>query len=187
MQSNEPAEYALLGLLKIQSMHGYEMFHYFEHGMLGKIVHLEMSQLYAYLKKLERMEYIQARLEAQGSRPPRKVFHLTTRGERLFQDWLRSSVEKPREMRMLFLIKLYFARLFIPNEVADLLQRQIEACQTFLIQLETRTLSNPGSLPLEHSSDEAFFEQVVLSSRIYQTRSLLTWLIELHREMAEIR
>lgn len=62
MQISEPAEYALLGLLQARSMHGYEMFQEFERGTLGEIIHLEMSQLYAFLKKLERLGYI--------SRPP---------------------------------------------------------------------------------------------------------------------
>ena len=63
MYISEPAEYAILGLLQSQSMHGYEMFQQFKHGTLGEIVHLEMSQMYAFLKKLERLGYIEAELE----------------------------------------------------------------------------------------------------------------------------
>jgi len=84
MYISEPAEYAILGLLQSQSMHGYEMFQQFKHGTLGEIVHLEMSQMYAFLKKLARLEYIEAELEPQGTRPPRKVFHLTKLVARLF-------------------------------------------------------------------------------------------------------
>ena len=80
MQISEPAEYAIMGLLEHQPMHGYEMFQQFQTGILGQIVHLEMSQMYAYLKKLERLAYIEAELEAQGVRPPRKTFHLTDLG-----------------------------------------------------------------------------------------------------------
>src|ERR1051326_242832 len=60
MQISEPAEYAILGLLERRPMHGYEMFQQFQSGTLGQIVHLEMSQMYAFLKKLERMAYIEA-------------------------------------------------------------------------------------------------------------------------------
>jgi PadR family transcriptional regulator AphA len=58
MQISEPAEYAILGLLEGQTMHGYEMFQQFQNGTLRQIVHLEMSQMYAFLKKLERLKYI---------------------------------------------------------------------------------------------------------------------------------
>jgi len=110
MYISEPAEYAILGLLESQPMHGYEMFQQFKSGAMGQIVHLEMSQMYAFLKKLERLEYIEAQLEIQGSRPPRKIFHLTAKGRQAFFQWLKEPVERPREIRILFLIKLYFVQ-----------------------------------------------------------------------------
>src|SRR5947209_13272841 len=95
MHISEPAEYVILGLLDTRPMHGYEMFQQFESGTLGQIVHLEMSQMYAFLKKLERLEYIEAQLEPQGARPPRKVYHLTVQGRNVFQQWLTKPVERP--------------------------------------------------------------------------------------------
>src|SRR5436305_15340691 len=108
MDISEPAEYAMLGLLHSRPMHGYEMFQQFKNGILGEIIHLEMSQMYAFLKKLERHNYITARQESQGSRPPRRVFHLTPPGQNTFFQWLSEPVTRPREVRILFLLKLYF-------------------------------------------------------------------------------
>src|SRR5579883_2569507 len=138
MHVSEPAEYAMLGLLEGQPMHGYEMFQQFESGTLGEIVHLEMSQMYAFLKKLERLHYIESQLELQGTKPPRKVFHLTAAGREVFFRWLTQPVEKPREVRILFLIKLYFVRRFLPEQTRPLIDRQIIACQQFLDHLEAR-------------------------------------------------
>src|SRR5216684_8715086 len=182
MQISEPAEYAILGLLEGQPMHGYEMFQQFESGTLGQIVHLEMSQMYAFLKKLERMEYIEADLEPRGSRPPRKVFHLTALGRSIFFQWLTEPVERPREIRILFLIKLYFVQHFTPKETVSLINQQIVACRTFLQHLESQHSQHP--LRLERD-DGAFFDHVVLRGRIYQTRSLLDWLRELQHELTE--
>src|SRR5438552_1578034 len=128
MSINEPAEYALLGLLESQSMHGYEMFHHFQHGTLGQIVHLEMSQMYAFLKKLERLNYIESQLESQGTRPPRKVFHPTALGRTVFRQWLTEPVERPREIRVLFLLKLYFVQLTTPAAIPHLVELQIAQC-----------------------------------------------------------
>jgi DNA-binding PadR family transcriptional regulator len=180
MYISEPAEYAILGLLHSQPMHGYEMFQQFRNSTLGEIVHLEMSQMYAFLKKLERLKYIEAELELQGSRPPRKVFHLTAVGRNIFFQWLREPVVRPREIRILFLIKLYFVQQFIPKEMASLVQKQIAACRNFLDHLESKHSQHAGT------GDDAFFEHVVLRGRIYQTRSLLDWLHELQHELAEI-
>jgi PadR family transcriptional regulator, regulatory protein AphA len=123
MQISEPAEYAILGLLDSQPMYGYEMFQQFQGGILRQIVHLEMSQMYAFLKKLERLEYIEAELEPQGIRPPRRIFHLTDPGRAAFHEWLTTPVERPREIRIFFLLKLYFVRQIIPDQTALLIDR----------------------------------------------------------------
>jgi PadR family transcriptional regulator AphA len=181
MYISEPAEYAILGLLESQPMHGYEIFQQFKNGAMRQIVHLEMSQMYAFLKKLERLEYIEAQLETQGSRPPRKIFHLTPKGRQAFFQWLKEPVERPREIRILFLIKLYFVQQLLPKEIGTLIDQQIAACQNFLNHLESQ-----HPIPPE-TSDGAFFDHVVLRGRIYQTRSLLDWLRELQHQFAEVQ
>jgi DNA-binding PadR family transcriptional regulator len=178
MQISEPAEYVILGLLDTRPMHGYEMFQLVENGTLGQIIHLEMSQMYAFLKKLERLQYIEAEISTQGPRPPRKIFHLTVTGRNIFTDWIAQPVEKPRDIRILFLIKLYFAQHLRPEQMSSLIQRQIQACQQFLTHLQTKK----GATILQ-TADATFFDQVVLSSRLYQTRSLLEWLHELQAEI----
>lgn len=178
MYISEPAEYAILGLLHSQPMHGYEMFQQFRNSTLEEIVHLEMSQMYAFLKKLERLQYIEAELELQGPRPPRKIFHLTTSGRNIFFQWLSEPVVRPREIRILFLIKLYFAQQYRPHEMIQLIDKQIIACQNFLDHLETKHRQHVAS------GDAVFFDHVVLRGRIYQTRSLLDWLQELQKELA---
>jgi PadR family transcriptional regulator AphA len=178
MHISEPAEYAILGLLQRQPMHGYEMFQQFQGGILGQIVHLEMSQMYAFLKKLDRLEYIEAEVEPQGVRPPRRNFHLTEQGRAAFQNWLMTPVERPREIRVQFLLKLYFAQLLAPDQLPHLIDQEVDACQKFLNHLESQRL------PELRSSDTAFLDHVVLRSRIHQTRALLDWLRELQQEFA---
>ncbi|MDQ6661794.1 MAG: PadR family transcriptional regulator [Chloroflexota bacterium] len=189
MQISEPAEYALLGLLESQSMHGYEMFHQFESGILGQIVHLEMSQMYAFLKKMERLNYIEAQLELQGTRPPRKVFHLTKLGRTVFREWLTEPVERPRDIRLLFLIKLYFVQRIMPDTLPHIIEAQIDQCHRFLKHLEAQQqqiVHTPLLMRQEHvsadngkTSDDIFFEQVVLRSRIFQLQALIKWLQEI--------
>ena len=179
MQISEPAEYAILGLLESQPMYGYEMFQQFQNGTLRQIVHLEMSQMYAFLKKLERLEYIEAELEPQGIRPPRRILHLTDTGRAVFHAWLTTPVERPREIRVSFLLKLYFVRKIIPDQTARLIEREITACRKFLDHLESQRL------PDAHTSDSAFLDHVVLRSRIHQTRALLDWLCELQSDFAK--
>ncbi len=178
MRISEPTEYVILGLLMSHPMHGYELFQHFERGIIHEIVHLEMSQMYAFLKKLEHLNYIQAQIKTQGTRPPRKTFQITEAGRNTFLAWLPQPVEKPRDIRLLFLLKLYFIERLLPNRTPQLMEQQIQACQRFLNHLEAR---QPEQI---ENSDEAFFAHVVLRSRIHQTRSLLSWLYELQGELA---
>jgi DNA-binding PadR family transcriptional regulator len=184
MQISEPAEYVILGLLKSRPMYGYEMFQLFEGGTLGQIIHLEMSQMYAFLKKLERLDYIEAEIETQGTRPPRKIFHLAPPGDTAFMHWLTQADEKPRDIRILFLIKLYFVQRYLPTQTAELIKQQIQACQQFLVNLRSKQSVTPNAI--KAIDDTAFFDQIVLNSRIHQTTSLLEWLYTLQIELAEI-
>ena len=179
MQISEPAEYAILGLLAEQPMHGYELFQRFQGEVLGQIVHIEMSQLYAFLKKLERLALLEAELEPQGARPPRKVYQLTHEGRALLHQWLTTPVERPRDIRIFFLIKLYFVQRQLPEQLPALIQQEVAACKRFLASLEAQR-HGPVSI-----RDAAIFDQVVLNSRIYQTRALLDWLRELQAEFAQ--
>lgn len=177
MQISEPAEYSILGLLKSQPMYGYEMFQQFENGTLGQILRLEMSQMYSFLKKLEKLGYIETTLETQGTRPPRKIHSLTQSGDVVLQEWLVQPVEKPRDIRLIFLLKLYFTQKFLPQQMDNLIQQEIIACEQFLTHLETKRLSTVVA------EDEAFFDHIVLRSRVHQTHALLEWLHELQGEL----
>jgi DNA-binding PadR family transcriptional regulator len=173
MQISEPAEYAILGLLQAQPMHGYELYQRFTGEILGQIVHIEMSQLYAFLKKLERLKLIEAELESQGVRPPRKVYRLTPDGCTVLSEWLTIPVARPRDIRIFFLIKLYFVQRQFPEQLSKIIDQEIATCKRFLASLQEQ---RHGPIDL---GDPTLFDQVVLNSRIYQTRALLDWLYEL--------
>lgn len=181
MQISEPAEYAILGLLAEQPMHGYELFQRFQNEVLGQIVHIEMSQLYAFLKKLERLALVESDLEYQRIRPPRKVYRLTRQGHETLANWLTTPVARPRDIRIFFLSKLYFVQRQLPDQLARVIEQEIEACTRFLGTLEAQR-RGPVSL-----REQATFDQVVLTSRMYQTRALLDWLRELQMEFAHSR
>jgi DNA-binding PadR family transcriptional regulator len=181
MHMSEPAEYAILGLLEECPMHGYELHQRFQNKPLEQIVHIEMSQLYAFLKKLERLALIEASQCQHGGRPQRKVYHLTASGRAALQEWLTTPVERPRDIRIFFLLKLYFLQRLAPEHLAKVIAQEIEACQHFLASLAAQR-HGPSTI-----RDQAAFNQVVLRSRMYQTEALLAWLHELQAEFAQIQ
>ncbi len=135
-----PTEYALLGLLLDGPKHGYELARRFSpETALGEICHLEMSMLYALLKKQEKVEHIEAELESQGARPPKRIFHLTSLGRAAFMEWVRTPVGRSREIRLDFLVKMYFARQLGGDDVLALIDRQLEICMALLDRLQRGT------------------------------------------------
>lgn len=180
---SEPTEYALLGLLWDGPRHGYELHHAFDpHQELGAICHLEQALLYSQLKKLEHLGYIESTLVPQEARPPRRMVRLTEKGRRAFRVWVETPVQRLREIRLLFLLKLYFARSFGPASMHLLLRRQIEACQTLLNSLK-EGLSGAADAP-SAPAGIAFhdFRILVDQTRMRQTEATLGWLRELEEQ-----
>jgi len=96
-----PAEHAMLGLVLLGPRHGYEIAaHFGPEGDLGIVCQLPMSLLYAQLKRLESLGYLEGTTEFQANRPPRRVYRLTPEGEAEFWRWLDQPVARIREIRM---------------------------------------------------------------------------------------
>lgn len=133
LQSSLTVEYALLGFVRRQPLHGYEIYRRLvETPDLHLIWRMKQSRLYALLVRLEEEGFLQAAYEPQDSRPPRKVYHLTPEGEAAFSRWLIEPVRLPREMRLEFMLKLYFAREEEADIVMKLVESQQEVCDDWL-------------------------------------------------------
>lgn len=133
LQTSLATEIALLGFPRKQPLHGYEIYRRLnETPELRAVWRMKQSRLYALLARLEEEGLLQATHEPQDNRPPRKVFHLTPAGESIFDQWLIEPVRLPREMRLDFMLKLYFALDEGPSVVAELIRRQQVVCANWL-------------------------------------------------------
>ena len=160
-------EHALLGFLRSQPMHGYEIYqHLTDPKGLWLVWRIKQSQLYALLIRLESEGYIASTLQPQDSRPPRKVFRLTRAGRDRFAAWVRTAVPHGRDLRQDFLGKFYFARQEDPSVVRLLLAAQHVACEQWLAAMH----SEPAT------SDANSFASLVNVFRIGRIKAMLDWL-----------
>lgn len=164
-------ERALLGLLRRQPMHAYQMYQQLtqspEGQALGRVWRLKQSHLYALLAKLEAGGYLAGTTEPQGTRPPRRLLRLTSAGETAFAAWVVAPVRHGRDFRLAFLAKLFFAEREGHEVVAVLLACQREACEAWLTDLRAQA----GELDASKR-----FDRLVLEFRIGQIEAILAWL-----------
>jgi len=169
-----PVQYAILGLLRSQAAHGYELQRSFTEGSdLAGVVHIEQASLYAALKDLAGRGLIEGSEAREGLRPPRTVYSLSRRGERLLDAWMRTPVERLRQVRLDFLLKVYFARHRSEAAVRSLVDAQIATCHRYLADLEARAA--------EFAPES--FAYLVNQSRTSAARSTLEWLREYRRRL----
>lgn len=161
-------EHALLGLLRQQSMHAYEMYQRLaQTEALGLVWHLKQSHLYALLARLEEDGYIEGTTEPQGTRPPKRILRLTARGRAAFEAWVVAPVAHGRDFRLEFLAKLFFAAETGPDAIAALIDRQRTVCREWLDGLRAQEVAKDRERP---------YEWLVVQFRRGQIEAILGWL-----------
>jgi PadR family transcriptional regulator, regulatory protein AphA len=161
-------EHALLGFLRLRPMHAYEIHQTLLRAeALGLVWHLKQSLVYLMLDRLEEADYVSVVLEPQGSRPPRKILHLTPSGQAAFTRWLVAPVAHGRDFRLEFLAKLYFASQDDPASAATLIGAQQRACRDWLTDLRAQAAT---------LSEARHYDWLVMQFRIGQIEAILAWL-----------
>lgn len=168
-------EYVLLGLLETEPSHGYDLYKRLS-GLeaVGMVWSIKQSQLYALLERLEDETLVTSSVIPGNIHPDRKQYSITPSGRQTFSDWMKSPVQHGREMRMVFLAKLYFAYQTGAGEAHNLVENQKRLCSEWLGNME-KTLDG---LP----SDQKF-PRIVLEYRISQTKAMIDWLAAIGSEI----
>jgi DNA-binding PadR family transcriptional regulator len=151
-------------------MHAYEIHQTLTRNQaLGLVWHIKQSLVYVMLERLEAEGFVQASLEPQGSRPPRKVLQLTPAGQAAFAEWLATPVAHGRDFRLEFLAKLYFASQADAATANTLIATQQAACRGWLADLRARA-------DALRDRDARDYDWLVLQFRIGQIKAILAWL-----------
>jgi DNA-binding PadR family transcriptional regulator len=168
-----PAEYAVLGLLRQHPAYGYELQRRLSGGRgLARVCPVEPAMVYAILKSLSGLELIDGEWD-NSTYPPRAVYAATGEGDAMFQRWLRQPVGRLREVRLDFMVKLYFALEEDAAQAADLVEQQIEACREYEREVEEGI----------READAASFDAIALESRATAARGTLQWLRAFRRSL----
>ncbi len=155
----------LLGLLRRQAMHGYQINEFVEEKM-HFCINLKKPTAYYILDKLAQEGFVQVEQAQEGNRPPRRVHRITEAGEALFFELLRSNLADHSPIYYPSDIGIAFMDQLPPEEVADHLRRKRER---IIGTLEALQQASGHSGPLQHVLDH--------DQRLLETE--LDWLEEL--------
>lgn len=165
-----PAEYAVLGLLRQRPAYGYELQRQLSGGQgLGRVCPVEPAMVYAILKSLSGLELIDGEWD-NSSYPPRAVYAATTEGDATFQRWLRQPVGRMREVRLDFMVKLYFLLEEDEErfEARGLIEEQLGVCESYARDIE-REIAGVG---------EASFDALALGAKLSAAKLTSAWLTD---------
>ncbi|MHA1888015.1 MAG: PadR family transcriptional regulator [Promethearchaeota archaeon] len=127
---NAELEIALLGFLVNGAKHGYELHKEISDPEgIGGVWHVKIGKMYSMLKKLEKQGLIKAISGQDGNRPPKTTYYLTEQGKNTFYDWMITPIQHGRDLRILFLLKIYLMRGDDLNFKKNIILKQEAECE----------------------------------------------------------
>jgi PadR family transcriptional regulator AphA len=169
------AEYAVLGLVYQQPGHGYRIAQELAPGRgLGLICPLRVSNVYFLLGNLEQAGLIEVAHCQDDVYPPKTVFQVTAAGRRAFQSWIRQPLTRLRQVRLDFLLKVYFLRQQGAERIPGLLDEQIEFCQRYVSEWKA----------LAQLAEADSFDCLAVQSRVAAAQGTLDWLMEYRQRLS---
>lgn len=109
-------KHAILGLLNIQPMTGYDLKHLAFDNTVSHFWQADQAQIYRTLDKMEAEGLVISQLEIQTDRPNRRVYHITPLGTDSLIAWLKQP-QSPPVYREPFLVQMFFGYLLDDREV----------------------------------------------------------------------
>jgi len=155
-------ELLLLGLLRRQEMHGYELHDFIERYM-QTCVDLKKPTAYYLLDKMAKAGLVMETEAQSGNRPPRRVYHITPAGEQYFQELLRDNLTTYHPAQFGGLVGLVFLDEINADEARPLLEQRRAVLVTALDTVR-QVPPHPGSM------------QFVIEHQIMHLEHELNWL-----------
>ena len=127
-------KYALLGFLSYQPMTGYDLKQRFDLSIYH-FWNAKLSQIYPTLTRMKEEGLLTMDVEFQDDKPNRKVYHLTNSGRDELRRWLLEPEDAP-QLRIAFLIKVFFAGMLKKDDILAQLEHQLALHQAQLVDYQ---------------------------------------------------
>jgi len=164
--------HAILGLLQSEPMTGYDLKTRAFDVSIAHFWPADQAQIYRTLDKMTDEGWVESRVEFQQDRPNRKVYSITYAGRAELRRWLTSPQSLPA-YRQPFLIQVFFASNLANQEIASLMEQQLEAHRERLSRYQQISLP-----PLEQlmANRERALQRLTLDLGIRIEQTAIDWL-----------
>jgi len=166
--------HAILGLLNITPMTGYELKHEAFDSTIAHFWQADQAQIYRTLDRMEQDGWLESDIEVQTERPNKRIYRITEAGRAELLRWLHRQQPLPVH-REPFLVQMFFAGQLESAAILDQIAHQREAHQAILdryLQIPMPPL-NDAELDREHT-----FWRLTLEMGIAMERMYLDWLAQ---------
>lgn len=174
MAKENKSRYALLGMLALEPMSGYQI-----KKLMGQSTSNFWSesygQIYPILKQLAREGLAVSHAEKQEGKPERTIYALTEQGKAELVNWLGEPAEEAPE-RIEILLKLFFGQLLPVSANIAHIQRFQEIQRGLLEKYQGIETFLQGCVQEESESDpQATYSLITVRYGIHSTQALLAW------------
>ncbi len=178
-------KYALLGFLNYQDASGYDLKQLMDVST-SNFWHAKQSQIYTTLKKLEKEGFVISHIEAQESRPNRRVYEITESGQIDLKKWLSQPLMTIESRKETLLLKLFFSAQLDPQVVLTelRLQRNLHQSQLKKYQTTTKDVIQQFASSLDMQEDARLWEATRRFGESYE-EMYIRWLDETIEEISD--
>jgi DNA-binding PadR family transcriptional regulator len=120
-------ELLILGIVRQQALHGYRLWELLSAVPMG--VRLKRSNAYRILDSLQKRGLIGETVEREGNRPERRVYEITSIGEKAFQEMLRESLGNDARVDLPNAVALNYLDVLGQDEVIRLLRVRLASVE----------------------------------------------------------
>jgi PadR family transcriptional regulator, regulatory protein AphA len=128
-------KYAILGLLTIQPMTGYDLKHEAFDTSIAHFWQADQSQIYRTLDRMAQDGWVESEMEFQTDRPNKRLYRITEAGRAALIDWLSTPQPLP-VYREPFLVQMFFAGMLPRERVLEHIQQHIAGHRAKLAEYE---------------------------------------------------
>lgn len=179
-------QYAILGLLELKSMTGYELKKLFDESV-NQFWAASISQIYRELGVLENKQYLDAVVQPQSDRPDKKIYTITEQGKAAFKEWITHFPERlSKETRDEFTLRIFFGAKLGREEMIGEFQRFKDEKIRRLQEIESlKNIPVKSALEMNLFHNESLYWKFVLRRASLSLEILIQWADECLGELME--